>query len=215
MQICISFKRPLSCYTPYTAVHLLSLCIPGPFHFNPSGTMAEERPPTTEPYFATRNIVNNINDLEDIILLPTQATTYERDGLDQLVCPSLPRAGEAGTWLHQAQMVCGRVHAIILNYEEGSEMVCGGVDMPHQTSDTTEHNSEVGINFGVMDAHGHTTLHYIPQLVPQPETTTLHTPVAFTSDFMYEPQIEDGESIPNSWLPIVATENLPATQEFV
>ena len=94
-------------------------------------------------------------------------------------------------------------------------MVCGGVDMTHQTSDTTEHNSEAGINFGVMYAHGHTTLHYIPQLLPQPETTTHNTPAAFTSDFIYEHQIEDGESIPNSWLPIVATENLPDTQEFV
>ena len=66
-------------------------------------------------------------------------------------------------------------------------MVCGGVEMTHQTSDTTEHNSEAGINFGVMDTQGHTTLH----------------------------QIEEGESMPNSWLPIAATENPPPTQEFV
>ena len=174
-----------------------------------------EKASNNRPILCNKEYSENINNLEDILLLPTQATTYERDGLDQLVCPSLPRAGEARTWLHQAQMMCGRVHTIILNYEEGSEVACVGVDMPHQTSDTTERNSEVGINFGVLDAHGHTTLHYIPQLVPQPETTTLHTPVAFTSDFTYEHQIEDGESIPNSWLRIVATESLPATQEFV
>ena len=94
-------------------------------------------------------------------------------------------------------------------------MVYGGVDMTHQTSDRTEHNSEVGIIFGVMDAQGHTTLHYIPQLLPQPEITTHNAPAAFTSDFTYEHQIEDSESIPNSWLPIVATENPPPTQEFV
>ena len=104
-------------------------------------------------------------------------------GLDLLVCPPRPRAGEAGRQLHQAQMVCGRVHTIHPNYEEGSEMVCGGVDMTHQTSDRTEHNSEVGIGFGVMDTQGHTTLHYIHQLVPQPEITTHNTPAAFTSDF--------------------------------
>ena len=48
-----------------------------------------------------------------------------------------------------------------LNYEEGSEIVCGGVDMTHRTSDRTEQNSEMGIGFGVMDAHGHTTLTYL------------------------------------------------------
>ena len=116
--------------------------------------------------------------------------------------------------LHQAQMVCGRVHTIILDYEEGSEMVCG-VDMTHQTSDTTEHNSEDEIGFGVMDTQGHTTLHYIPQLVPQPETTTHYTPVAFTSNFTYECHIEDSENMPNRWLPIVAMGNPPPTQEFV
>ena len=136
-------------------------------------------------------------------------------GLDLLVCPPRPRAGEVGRQLHQAQMVFGRVHTIPLDYEEGSEMVCGGVDMTHQTSDTTEHNSEVGIGFGVTDTQGHTTLHYIPQQVPQPEITTLNTPVAFASYFAYEHQIEDGENMPNRWLPIVATENPPPTQEFV
>ena len=93
-------------------------------------------------------------------------------------------------------------------------MVCGGVDMTHQTSDTTEQNSEVGIGFGVMDTQGHTALRYIPQLLPQPETITLHTLVAFTSDLTYEHQIEDCESTQNGCLPI-ATENLPDTQEFV
>ena len=112
-------------------------------------------------------------------------------------------------------MVCGATHKSRLKYEEGSEEVCGGADMPNQTSDTTEHNSEVGINFGVMDAHGHTTLHYIPQQVPQPEITTHYTPAAFTSDFTYEHQIEEGESMSNSCLPIVAAENPPPTQEFV
>ena len=187
----------------------------GIFLFNLSGTMAEERPPTTDPYFATKNKMNNINGLEDIILLPTQATTHERDGLDLLVCPPFPRAGEVGRQLHQAQTVCGRVHTTLLDYKEGSEMVCGGVDMTHQTSDVTEHNSEVGINFGVMDTHGHTTLHYIPQQVPQPEITTHYTPAAFTSDFAYERQIEEGESMPNSWLPIAATENPPCSHTGV
>ena len=179
-----------------------------PFPFNISGTMAEERPPTTDPYFATEDVKNIMN-----IILPTQATTHERDGLDLLVCPPLPRAGEAGRQLHQAQIVCGRVHTIHPNYEEGSEMVCG-VDMTHQTSDRIKHNSKAGINFGVMDTQGHTTLHYIPQLVPQPETITLHTPVVFTSDLTYEHQIEDCESIQNGCLAI-ATENLQDTQEFV
>ena len=180
--------------------------------------MEEERPPLTDPYFATedpRNITNNVTDQEDIILLPLQATMQQYGGLDLLVCPPRPRAGEAEMRLHQAQMVCGRVHTIHPNYEEGSEMVCGGVDMTHQTSDTTEHNSEDEIGFGVMDAQGHTTLHYIPQLVPQSEITTHYTPVAFTSDFTYEHHIEDSGSTPNSCLPIVATENPPAAQEFV
>ena len=61
--------------------------------------------------------------------------------------------------------------------------------------------------------HGHTTLHYIPQQMPQPDITTFHIPVAFTSDFAYGHLIEDGESIPNSWLSIVAKGNPPATQE--
>ena len=175
--------------------------------FQPFRYMAEERPPMTDPYFATEDVRNIMS-----ILLPVQATTHQGGGL---VCPSLPRAGEAGRQLHQAQVVCGATHKSRLKYEEGSEEVCGGADMPNQTSDTTEHNSEVGINFGVMDAHGHTTLHYIPQQVPQPEITTHYTPAAFTSDFIYEHQIEDGESIPNSWLPIAATGNPPPTQEFV
>ena len=190
-------------------------CIPGPFPINPSDTMAEKRPTTTDPYFVTRNIMNNSNDLEDIILLPTQATTHERDGLDLLVCPPLPRAGEAEMRLHQAHMVYGRVHTIHPNNEEGSEMVCGGMDMTHRTSDRIKHNSEVGIGFGVMDTHEHTTLHYIPQQVPQPEITTHNTPAAFTSNFTYQDQIEEGESIPNSWLTIQALENPPPTQEFV
>ena len=216
-QICFTFTNQQASFL----LHTIHCCPPtvnvltGIFLFNPSGTMAEERPPTTDPYFATRNIINNINDLEDIIPLPTQATTHERDGLDLLVCPPLPRAGEAGRQLHQAQMVCGRVHTIILDYKEGSEMVCGGMDMTHQTSDRTEHSSEVGIGFGVMDTQGHTTLHYIPQLLPQPETTTHNTPAAFTSDFTDECHIEDSENMPNSWLPRVATENPPPTQEFV
>ena len=94
-------------------------------------------------------------------------------------------------------------------------MVCGGVEFPHLRSGTTEYNDEVGIGFGVMNTQGHTTLHYIPQLVAQPEITTHNTPVAFASYFTYEHQIEEGESMPNSWLPIVATENPPSTQEFV
>ena len=136
-------------------------------------------------------------------------------GLDLLVCPPRPRAGEGGRQLHQAQMVFGRVHTIPLDYEEGSEMVCGGVDMTHQTSDTTEHNSEDEIGFGVMDTHGHTTLHYIPQQVPQPETTAHNKPAALTSNFTYECHIEDSENMPNRWLPIIATGNPPPTQEFV
>ena len=117
--------------------------------------------------------------------------------------------------LCQAQMVCGAVWKTPFDYEEENEMVCDGVDMPYQTSDVTEHNSEVVTNFGVMDTQGHTTLHYIPQLVPQSETTTHNTPVAFISEFTYECHIEDGKSMPNSWLPIVAMGNPPPTQEFV
>ena len=59
----------------------------------------------TDPYFATedvRNITNNVNDMEDTILQPLLATTH---GLDLLVCPPLPRAVEAEMRLHQAQMV--------------------------------------------------------------------------------------------------------------
>ena len=225
MCVCIGTQSSIVCRSAYfhqsILLHTLHCRPPtanghtGIFPFNLSDTMAEERPPTTDPYFATRNVMNNINDLEDIILLPTQATTHERDGLDLLVCPPFPRAGEGGRQLHQAQLVCGRVHTTLLNYEEGSEMVCGGVDMTHQTSDTTEHNSEAGINFGVMYAHGHTTLHYIPQLLPQPETTTHNTPAAFTSNFTYKCHIEDSENMPNRWLPIVAMGNPPPTQECV
>ena len=90
-----------------------------------------------------------------------------------------------------------------------------GQSTPHQTSDTTEPSSGAENEFGVMDTHGHTTLYYIPQLLPQPETTILNTPVAFTSNITCGCQIEDGEVMPNSWLPIVATGNPPATHEFV
>ena len=170
-----------------------------PFPFNPSGTMAEERPPTTDPYFATRNIMNNINNQENIILLPTQAT---QGGNDLLVCNRLLTI----------PFICEENEVVFGNVGWRWRM---GQSTPYQTSDTTEPSSGAENEFGVMDTHGHTTLYYIPQLLPQPETTILNTPVAFTSNIACGCQIEDGEIMPNSWLPIVAAKNPPPTQEFV
>ena len=70
-----------------------------------------------------------------------------------------------------------------------------GQSTPHQTSDTTGPSSGAENEFGVMDTHGHTTLYYIPQLLPQPETTILNTPVAFTSNIACGCQIEKSEAI--------------------
>ena len=53
------------------------------------------------------------------------------------------------------------------------------------------------------------------QLVPQSEITTVNMVKIFTSIITYECSIEDNENMPNSWLPIAATENPQPTQEFV
>ena len=81
-----------------------------------------------------------------------------------------------------------------------------GQSTPHQTSDTTEPSSGAENEFGVMDTQGHTA---------QPETAILNMPVASSPNITCGFQIEDGEIMPNSRLPIVSAENPPPTQELV
>ena len=157
--------------------------------------------------------------LADIPPPPLQATTHHGGRADLLVCPPLPRNGVAGRELHQGEMVCGRVPASPLSYEERSEVVCVGWgrmarSLPHQTSHSTEPSSGVENNLGAIDIHGHTT----PTLLQSPREMTLNTPVAYDTDthFSHECHVdEEGGHILNSGVPMEAVENPPLTQQFM
>ena len=176
-----------------------------------------EQLPLTDPYFATEeegNIINNN--------LPMQATMHNRGHPGLILCPPLPREG--GRELHQAKIVCGRVLASPLSYEERSEVVCVGWgrmarSLPHQTSSTTEPSSGVENNLGATGTHGHTTHHYTSQLLQLPtETTTLNMPVAVDTNAHFSCEChsdEEGECRPKNGIPREARGDPPPTQQLV
>ena len=138
-------------------------------------------------------------------LLPLQATT-----------PG------ARMWLHQAEMVCGSVVASPFSYEEGSELVCGGVgwgrtaqSLPHQTGNTTGPSSVVWSNLKAMDTRPHPTHHYIPHLSPR-RTTSLNAPVAVNTHFSHKcHSSEERECTSHSRIPREAVGDPPHTQQLV
>ena len=160
--------------------------------------------------------------LENVLPLPVQATTHHRGHQDELVCPPLVRNGGTEMWLHHAEIVCGSVLTSSLSYEEGSEVVCGGVgwgrtaqSLPHQTSNTTMYSSVVWNNLGAIGTLQNTTHHYIPQLLPSlRETTTPNAPVAVNAHFSYECHSLE-ECRPKSGIPREAVGDPPPTQQLV
>ena len=132
--------------------------------------------------------------LEDTLPFEVQASIHLGGHRDEFVCPPLPRDGGAEMWLQQVQMVYGSVLTSPLSYEDGSEVVCGGVGWgrtaqtpPHQTSNTTVPSSVVWNNFGAIGTLQNTTHHYIPQLLPLlRERITPNAPVAVNGHFSYE-----------------------------
>ena len=159
---------------------------------------------------------------ENILPLSVQATTHHGGHRDELVCPLLVRNGGAEMQLHHAEIVCGSVLTSHLSYEEGSEVVCGGVGwgrtaqtLPHQTSNTTMYSSVLLKNLGAIGTLQNTTHHYIPQLLPSPrETTTPNTPVAVNAHFSYECHSLE-EYRPKSGIPREAVGDPPPTQQLV
>ena len=176
---------------------------------------------------------------ENVLVLPVQASTHHGGHCDELVCPPLVRNGGAEMWLHHAEIVCSSVLTSPLSYEEGSEVVCGGVgwgrtaqSLPHQTSNTTEPSSVVYIppllnthstmyssamwnNLGAIGTLQNTTHHYIPQLLPSlRETTTPNAPVAVNAHFSYECHSLE-ECRPKSGIPREAVGDPPPTQQLV
>ena len=159
--------------------------------------------------------------LEDTLLFAVQATMDLGDHCDELVCPALPR-DEGGDELQQAEMVCGSVLTSHLSYEEGSEVVCGGVGsgrtaqtLPHQTSNSTMYSSVVWNNLGAIGTLQNTTHHYIPQLLPSlRERTTPNAPVGVNAHFSYECHSLE-ECWPNRGILTEAVGDLPPTQELV
>ena len=155
-------------------------------------------------------------------LLPLQATTHHGGHPYVLVCPPLQRNVGARMWLDQTEMLCGSVVASPFSYEEGSEMVCGGVgwgrtaqSLPHQTGNTTGPSSVVWNNLGVMDTGPHTTHHYIPHLSPR-ETTTPNAPVAVNAHFSHKcHSSEERECMSHSRIPREAVGDPPHTQQLV
>ena len=160
--------------------------------------------------------------LENTLPLPVQASTHHGGHRDELVCPPLVRNGGDKMWLRQAEIVCGSVLISPLSYEEGSEVVCGGVwwgrtaqTPPHQTSNTTVPSSVVWNNLGAIGTLQNTTHHYIPRLLPSPrETTTPNAPVAVNAHFSYECHSLE-ESRPKSGIPREAVGDPPPTQQLV
>ena len=124
-------------------------------------------------------------------------------------------------WLHQADIVCGTVIQIPVNYDNRSEVVCNKVgwgrrarNSSHQTSHSTEPSSGVENNLGATDIHGHTT----PTLLQSPREMTLNTPVAYDTDthLSHEYHVdEEEERIINSGVPREAVGNPPRTQQFM
>ena len=160
--------------------------------------------------------------LENVLPLPVQASTHFGGHCDELVCPPLPRNGGAKMWLHHAEIVCGSVVTSPLSYEEGSEVVCGGVGwgrtaqiLLHQTSNSTMPSSVVWNDLGAIGTLQNTTHHYIPQLLPSlRERTTPNAPVAVNAHFSYEcPSLE--ECRPKSGIPREAVGDPPPTQQLV
>ena len=155
---------------------------------------------------------------ENILPLSVQATMHHGGHCDELVCPPLPRNEGAEMWLQQAEVLCSSILTIPLSYEEGSEVVCGGVRWgrtaqtpPHQTSNTTEPSSVVWNNLGAMNTQPHTTHHYIPQLLSTP-----NTPVADNAHFSYEcHSLEEEDCRPKSGIPREAVGDPPPTQQLV
>ena len=153
--------------------------------------------------------------LEDTLPFAVQATIDVGGHHDELVCPPLLRNGGA-------DMVCGSVVTSHLSYEEGSEVVCGGVGWgrtaqtpPHQTSNSTMYSSVMWNNLGAIGTLQNTTHHYIPQLLPSPrETTTPNAPVAVNAHFSYECHSLE-KSRPNRGIPGEAVGDPPSTQQLV
>ena len=160
--------------------------------------------------------------LQENVLPPVQATTHRGGHCDELVCPPLPRNGGAEVWLHHAEIVCGSVVTSPLSYEDGSEVVCGGVgrgrtaqSLPHQTSNSTMYSSVVWNNLGAIGTLQNTTHHYIPQLLPSlRERTTPNAPVAVNTHFSYECHSLE-ECRPKSGIPMEAVGDPPSTQQLV
>ena len=126
-------------------------------------------------------------------------------------------------WLHQAEMVCGCVVASPPSYEEGSEVVCGGVgwgrtaqSLSHQTSNTTGPSSVVWNNLAAMDTRPHTTHHYVPRLIPR-DTTTPNTLLAAGTNvhFSCECHSSEVECWAKRGIPTKAVKDPPPTQELV
>ena len=119
-------------------------------------------------------------------------------------------------------MVYGSVLTSPLGYEEGSEVVCGGMGWgrtaqtpSHQTSNSTMYSSVVWNNLGAIGTLQNTTHHYIPQLLPSlRERTTPNAPVAVNAHFSYECHSLE-ECWPNSGIPREAVGDPPPTQELV
>ena len=130
--------------------------------------------------------------LEDMLPLPSQATTHQGGGLDLLVCPPLPRNASVARWLHRMEIVPGTALQSLTSYEERSEVVCGVVgwrrtshSTPYYASNTTKPignkatpHSGVGKGFEASDTNEHATSHHTLQ-PPQPSVVmTVHdTPV--------------------------------------
>ena len=130
----------------------------------------------------------------------------------------------ARMWLHQAEMVCGRVVASPFSYEEGSELVCCGVgwgrtaqSLPHQTGNTTGPSSVMCNNLQTMDTQPHTTHHYIPHLLQSLRgTTTPNAPVAVNAHFSHKcHSSEESECMSHSRTPREAVGDPPHTQQLV
>ena len=153
--------------------------------------------------------------LEDTLPFAVQATIDLGGHRDELVCPALPRNGGA-------EMVCGSVLTSHLSYEEGSEVVCGGVGwgrtaqtLPHQTSNTNVPNSVMWNNLRAIRTLQNTTHHYIPQLLPSlSERTTPNAPVAVNTHFSYECHSLE-EYRPKRGIPREAVGDPPPTQQLV
>ena len=162
--------------------------------------------------------------LEDILPFPVQATTHHGGHPCVLVCPPLLRNGGAGMWLHQAEIVCGRVVASPLSCEERSEVVCGRVgwgrtaqSLHHQTGNTTGPSSVVCNNLKTMDTQPHTTQHYIPHLLQSLRgKTTPNAPVAVNTHFSHKcHSSEERECMSHSRIPREAVGDPPHTQQLV